>query len=361
MKTFNHNPIQKIHRSIHTLLCALLLGAGIHMPLLAAPVDVTISAWVPPTHSLVADFIVPWMAEVEKATEGRVKPRLVPKPVTNAAGHYDAVRNGLVDVTFISHAYYPGRFELTKLGILPLAGSHGRTRSIAAWRIYDKYLKGANEHRGVKLLGMYGHGPGMVMTASKPILKVEDFRGLKMRIAGGMAADVGRALGVNGVAKPAPESYELMSTGVVDGTFFPAESLIAFKLEEVVRYITRFPGGLYGDTHGFIMNERTWQKLEPRDQEALERLSGEHIARMAGAAWGDTDDRALALAKARGIQIIDADERFVANVRALTAQFEQNWLAAAKKHGIDGAAVIAEWRQTLQALDEQWLAGKPLE
>jgi len=141
MKTFNHPPIQNIRRSIRTLLCPLLLAAGLHAPLAAAPVDVTISAWVPPTHSLVADFIVPWMAEVEQATEGRVKPRLVPKPVTNAAGHYDAVRNGLVDITFISHAYYPGRFELTKLGILPLAGSHGRTRSIAAWRIYDKYLK----------------------------------------------------------------------------------------------------------------------------------------------------------------------------------------------------------------------------
>jgi len=208
---------------------------------------------------------------------------------------------------------------------------------------------------------MYGHGPGMVMTASKPIRKVEDFRGLKMRIAGGMAADVGRALGVNGVAKPAPESYELMSTGMVDGTFFPAESLIAFKLDEVVRYITRFPGGLYGDTHGFIMNERTWQKLEPRDRATLERLSGEHIARMAGAAWGDTDDRALALAKARGIQIIDADEAFVANVRSLTAQFEQAWLAAAKKHGIDGPAVMAEWRETLRVLDEKWAAGESLE
>jgi len=361
MKTSHQTPMQKNRRSISTALAALLLTAGAHAPLAAAPVELTISAWVPPTHSLVADFIVPWMAQVEKETEGRVKPRLLPKPVTNAAGHYDAVRNGLVDITFISHAYYPGRFELTKLGILPLAGSHGRTRSIAAWRIYDKYLKQAGEHRGVHLLGVYGHGPGMVMTTSKPIRGIEDFRGLKVRIAGGMAADVGKALGVNGVAKPAPESYELMSTGVVDGTFFPAESLIAFKLEEVVRYITRFPGGLYGDTHGFIMNERTWQKLSAQDRAILERLSGEHIARMAGAAWGDTDDRALALAKARGIQIIDADAAFVDSVRQMTAQFEQAWLAAAKKHNIDGPAVMKEWRETLQALDAQWQAGQPLQ
>jgi len=303
----------------------------------AAPVELTISAWVPPTHSLVADFIVPWMAEVEKETEGRIKPRLVPKPVTNPAGHYDAVRNGLVDVSFISHAYYPGRFELTKLGILPLAGSHGRTRSIAAWRIYDKYLKEAGEHRGVHLLGMYGHGPGMIMTASKPIRRAEDLRGLKMRIAGGMAADVGRAMGVNGVAKPAPESYELMSTGVVDGTFFPAESLVAFKLEEVVRYITRFPGGLYGDTHGFIMNARTWQRLSDQDRAIVERLSGEHIARLAGAAWGDADDRALEVARTRGIQLIEADEAFVTSVRDMAAQFEQAWL------------------------DAQWQAGQPLQ
>ncbi|MDH5858798.1 TRAP transporter substrate-binding protein [Lampropedia aestuarii] len=349
-----------------TIWKKLVLTAGIAigmvMPLSshAETVELTVSSWLPPTHSLVAGFIVPWMAEVEKETEGRVKPRLLPKAVTNAAGHYDAVRNGLVDLAFISHAYYPGRFELTKLGTLPLTGEHGEARSVAAWRIYDKYLKSAGEHRGVQLLGMYGHGPGMVMSGKKPVRQIEDFNGLKVRLGGGMAADVAKVLNVNAVVKPAPESYELLSTGVVDGVFLPAESLVAFRLDEVVQSITRFPGGLYGDSHGFIMNERSYKKLSEQDRAIIDRLSGEHLARLAGAAWGGADNKSLALAKDKGIEIIDADAALVEAVRDRTAPFEQAWLDAASKHNIDGPAVMAEYRSMLQELDAE-IAARPTE
>lgn len=335
-------------------LAASVAGALIATtPAAADPVEITVSSWLPPTHSLVAGFIVPWMAEVEKETEGRVKPRLLPKSVTNPPGHYDAVRNGLVDVAFISHAYYPGRFELAKMASFPLAGDHGEARSIAAWNIYDKYFMGANEHRGVRLLSIYGHGPGLVMSAQKPVRSIDDFNGLKVRVGGGMAADVAKALDVNVVVKPAPESYELLSTGVVDAVFFPAESLPAFKLDEVVKHITRFPGGLYGDTHGFIMNEKTYQKLSDADKAIVDRLSGEHAARLAGSAWGGSDGKAMELAKEKGIEIIQADEQLVAAVRERTAQFEDAWLKAAKKHDIDGPAVLAEYRELLKKLDAE--------
>lgn len=319
----------------------------------AAPTELAVSVWLPPTHSLVSGFIVPWLAEIEEKTEGRVKTRLLPKAVTNPAGHYDAVRNGLVDISFISHAYYPGRFELAKVASLPLTGNNGEARSVAAWRIYDKYLADAGEHRGVKLLGMYGHGPGLVLTSNKPVRQIEDFQGLKVRVGGGMAADVAQALGVNPVVKPAPDSYELISTGVVDGLFFPGESIAAFKLDDVVRYITTFPGGLYGDSHGLIMNERTYNNLDEKDREIIDQLSGEYVARMAGAAWGAADKTSLEAGQAKGIEIIAADEALVAAVRERTQPFEQAWLDAAAAKNIDGQAVLTEFYEQLEQLDTE--------
>lgn len=319
----------------------------------ATPTELAVSVWLPPTHSLVQGFIVPWLAEIETQTEGRIKTRLLPKPVTNPAGHYDAVRNGLVDISFISHAYYPGRFELAKLASLPLTGNHGEARSVAGWRIYDQYLADANEHRGVKLLGIYGHGPGLVLTSKKPVRTIEDFDGLKVRVGGGMAADVAQALGVNPVVKPAPDSYELLSTGVVDGLFFPGESIAAFKLDDVVNYITSFPGGLYGDTHGLIMNEKTYNSLDPKDREILDKLSGEYVARMAGAAWGAADLSSLAAAQDKGIEIILADEALVKDVRARTQQFEQAWLEAAAAKNIDGQMALADFYEQIKQLDAE--------
>src|SRR5690606_28177454 len=100
-----------------------------------------------------------------------------------------------------------------KFAVMPFSGDTATSRSIAAWDTYDKFLSKAGEHRGVELLGIYAHGPGITFTTDKPVKTVEDYNGLKIRVGGGMAADVAKALGATPIAKPAPESYELLSTG----------------------------------------------------------------------------------------------------------------------------------------------------
>ena len=104
-------------------------------------------------------------------------------------------------------------------------------------------------------------------------------------------------LGASPFVKPAPESYELLSAGVADGTFFPLESIISFKLDQVVKYATLFPGGFYGSAFGFFMNEDKWNKLSKADQDAIMSVSGEALARLAGKAWDSTDRAAMEVMK----------------------------------------------------------------
>ena len=335
-------------------LLGLCLSAAMFSTPAAAqpkPVELTFSVWIPTTHVLVSNFMVPWAKEVEQATDNRVKITFLPKPVTNPQGHYDAVRNGVVDLAFISHSYYPGRFDLMKFAMLPFSGNSALSRSVAAWRTYDKYLARANEHQGVKVLGIYGHGPGGVFTTNKVVEKIGDFKNLKVRVGGGMAAEVATALDANPVVKPAPESYELMSTGVVDGVFFPPESIASFRLDGIVKNATLFPGGLYADTHAIIMNEQAFAKLSPKDQQILMKLSGEHIARMGGKAWGDADTAALESLRAKHVTFHQASPQLVADVRARTASFEKAWLDAAKAKGIDGPKVLQEFHADLKQLE----------
>jgi TRAP-type C4-dicarboxylate transport system substrate-binding protein len=335
-----------------------LLGACVSTALFASmpaaaqkTTELTFSVWIPQSHILVADFMIPWAKEVEQATEGRVKINFLPKPVANPPGHYDAVRNGAVDFAFISNSYYPGRFDLLKFSMLPFSGNSALSTSVASWRIYDKYLKDANLFRGVKVLGIYGHGPGGVFTTDRKVEKIEDFDGLKLRIGGGMQADVAKVLKVNAVVKPAPESYELMSTGVVDGVFFPPESIASFRLVSVTKNATIFPGGLYADTHSIIMNEQAFAKLSAADQAAIMKLSGEHIARMGGKAWGDADDAAMAALKTAKVNIHMASDKLVADIKQRTAPFEKAWLDEAKAKGIDGPKVLQAYRAELKQLE----------
>ncbi len=158
-------------------------------------------------------------------------------------------------------------------------------------RIHWKYLQQVGEYKGVKLLGVFTHGPGQMFNTKRPINKVEDLAGMKIRSGGGISEEMARALGASAFVKPAPESYELLSSGVADGTFFPLESIISFKLDSVVKYATLFPGGFYGSAFGFFMNEDKWNKLSKQDQDAIMSVSGEALARLAGKAWDATDAR----------------------------------------------------------------------
>ena len=72
------------------------------------------------------------------------------------------------------------------------------------------------------------------MFTKKPVSGINDVKSLKIRTGGGVAEAVANAIGASAFVKPAPESYELLNSGVADGVFFPFESIVSFKLESVI-------------------------------------------------------------------------------------------------------------------------------
>src|SRR5205807_3775414 len=105
------------------------------------------------------------------------------------------------------------------------------------------------------------HGPGQMFNTKRPIRNLTDLQGMKLRTGGGIAEAMARALATSAFVKPAPESYELLSSGIADGVFFPQESIVSFKLDSLIKYATLFPGGFYSSSFGFFMNEDKWNKL----------------------------------------------------------------------------------------------------
>ena len=84
---------------IHSL-AALGMSLGMSLtPTVQAQTTLTMSSWVPPTHFLAKDVFDPWIAEVNKVTEGRVSIRVLPKPVGAPAQHWELARKGVADIT----------------------------------------------------------------------------------------------------------------------------------------------------------------------------------------------------------------------------------------------------------------------
>ncbi|HEY0834741.1 MAG TPA: TRAP transporter substrate-binding protein [Azospirillum sp.] len=309
----------------------------------------TLSSWLPPTHPVVTDMIVPWTEQVKKATSGRVTVQILAKGIGQPKGQFDVARDGLADVAYSVHGYTPGRFLMTKVAEFPFLGSSSEALSVAYWKVHQSHLAKANEHDGTHLLSLFTHGPGHIHTAKKPVTSAKDLAGQKIRVGGGVMNDVAQALGAVPLLKPAAESYELLSNGVADGTFLPNESVTAFKVEDIVKHTTLVPGGLYNTSFFLVMNKQRFAKLTPEDQTAIMAISGEAFARMAGKAWDAVDAKALEVMKARGNQVVTADAAFVADVKARTAGLEDAWFKAAAEKGVDGKAALAELRRLTQS------------
>ncbi|MCI1192514.1 TRAP transporter substrate-binding protein [Calidifontimicrobium sp. SYSU G02091] len=334
----------------HALRSLALAGLVAVAGQASAQVTLTMSSWVPPTHTL-TETQKAWCEMLAQKAAGKVRCNQLPRAVVAAPGTFDAVRNGLVDLSFTVHGYTPGRFVTTQLAEFPFLGDSAEANSVAFQRIYQKTPAMQEEHKGVKVIAVFTHGPGIVFNTKRPITKVEDLSGLKFRVGGGMVNEISKALGMNVTLKPAPESYELLSTGVMDGTLFPAESIEGFKLDKVVKYATRFPGGLYNTSFVFMMNENTYNNLPADVKKIVDEMSGEFAARMIGRGWDKVDTRGMAFMQAAGVQFTMADAAFVNAVKQRTAGLEDAWAKAAEAKGMkDPKKALADFRAEIKKL-----------
>jgi len=330
--------------SMRHLACAAAAAAALASPA-HGQTTLTYSSWVPPTHHLTL-WQANWTKEVEKATGGRVKFNSLPKHPAAAPGTFDAVRDGLVDLSYVTASYTPARHILPLMPELPGAGETAEINSIAYSRIHWKHFHQVGEYKGVKLLAVWTHGPGQMFT-KKPVAKIADIQGLKIRTGGGVAEQVANALGASAFVKPAPESYELLKSGVADGVFFPLESIVSFKLDTVLEQATVFRGGMYSSAFGFFMNQDKWAKLSKADQAAIEKLSFEHAARSNGQSWDAADQKGLDALKKANVKIVNADPALAAEVQKRSAPIIDEWV---KKAGakVNARAALEEFRAELK-------------
>ena len=330
-------------------LCGLAAGA-LAMPAYAQT-TLTYSSWVPPTHHLTI-WQANWTKEVEKTTGGRVKFNSLPKHPAAAPGTFDAVRDGLVDLSYVTASYTPARHILPLMAELPGAGETAEINSVAYSRIHWKHFHKVGEYRGVKLLAVWTHGPGQMFT-KKAVAKIADIQGLKIRTGGGIAEAVANALGASAFVKPAPESYELLKSGVADGVFFPMESVVSFKLDTVLEQATLFPGGMYSSAFGFFMNQDKWAKLPKQDQAIIEKFSYEYAARSNGQSWDTADKKGLEALQKSGVKIVKADAALVAEVHKRSAPIIDDWIKKASAKGVNAKTILTEFRAELKKVAAQ--------
>lgn len=274
----------------NTLLLFLVMVAGITFmapwagPAEAAPIKLTFSIFFPPTHGQTL-AAMDWAKEIEKRTDGKVQITVFPGgTLTKAPQCYSGTEKGISDLGFSLFAYTRGRFPVMAAVDLPM----GYTSGMMASRVADEFVKTfkPKELDDVKVLYVHAHGPGLLHT-KKPVKKLEDLKGMKIR-ATGLSAKVVEALGGVPVAMPQGGTYEALQKGVVEGTFGPMEVLKGWKQAEVVKYTTECYGVGYTTTFFIVMNRDKWNALPDQAKKIFEEVSEKYV-QVHGKVWDSTD------------------------------------------------------------------------
>jgi TRAP-type transport system periplasmic protein len=300
------------------------------------PIELTYSMHFVASHQM-AVFGKKWADEVEKRSNGRVKitmfpgGSLIPSPQA-----YDGVIKGIADIAMSFQGFTRGRFPLTEVVDLPLAYKSGMVATLMINEFYAKYQP--KEYNDVQIMYLHAHGPGFFHTRNKPVNKLEDMRGLKIRTSGSLAP-IAAALGAVPVALPMGETYDAIARGVAEGTVAPYEGLEQWKLGEVVKYTSECFSVAYSAAGFVAMNKTKWASLSPDIQKIIEQLNKEWIP-VTGKVWDDVDKSGREYTLKRGNKIISYSKEEEARWAKAVEPLMVGYVKSTKEKGLPGEEAL---------------------
>lgn len=299
----------------------------------------------PQKHSIIAEQ---WCKDVEKVTNGKVKVNYYPgAQLTPPTQTYDSVVKGIADIGLSIFGYTMGKFPMMTAIDLPLGYKSGYVATKLINAYYNKFKP--KELDEVKVMYLHAHGPGFVNT-KKPVNKLEDMKGLKLR-ATGQTAQLAKALGSAPVGMPITESYDALSKGVVDGILCPFDGLKVWKLDEVVGSTTRDFGCAYSSGFFVVMNKNKWNSIPPEAQAAIEKLNQEYIEKQ-GRLWDEIDEEGYNLTKQRGNKVIDLPPEEMARWVNAARPVIDDYIKVLKNKGLPGEEAIGFMQDYLKKNDK---------
>lgn len=159
------------------------------------------------------------------------------------------------------------------------------------------------ESKGITGLAYWDNG-FKVMSSTKPLRTLADFRGQKMRIQPSKVLEAQmRALGASPQVLSFGEVYQALQSGVVDGTENPPSNFYTQRMYELQRHVTLSNHGYLG--YAVIVNKKFWDGLPSGIRSDLEEAMKE-ATKYANAIAQKENDEALEAIRKSGKTIVYA-------------------------------------------------------
>lgn len=324
------------------VLALALAGALTASPSRALELKVADS--FPVGHYLVRLMLKPWMDDVGKRTNGAVTFSYFPnQQIGKAADLLRLTQSGVVDIAYIAPSYASDKMPLSEVAQLPEAFHTSCEGTLAYWRIARQGSLAQQEYapNKIRLLMEVALPPYQVFTVKQKVESLADLQGLKLRTTGGAQDLTVRAIGAVPVRMSAPDAYESLSRGTLDGLLFPLESISSYSLDKLVRHATE--GLSFGSfIVAYSISEAAWSRLPPEAREAMDAAS-EAIEPAACAEVDKEQDGSRRHLEEAGVAFapIPADTR--AQLVAKLKTVGTDWASALDGRGKPGSSVLHEF------------------
>jgi TRAP-type transport system periplasmic protein len=257
-------------------------------------------------------------AEVLAAKSGgKLKIREFPaSQLGNELQQQSAVRGGTQEVFSASTTSLAGVVKDLGLFDFPFIVSTFDQATALADGAFGKAMMETLPEKDLVALGYWGLGFRNATNSSRPIAKVEDFAGLKLRvIPNPVYLETFKAFKANPVPMAFGELYTALENKTVDGQENPYSVILSNKFYEVQKYVS-------ATNHTFtqniiIVSKKFWEKLSPEEQKMFRDTYAETIqyqreqTRLAA-------DKALGELQAKGMQFNDIAPAEYARMQAAT-------------------------------------------
>ncbi len=302
----------------------------------------------PPGHFMIRYSVKPWMEKVTKATNGLVEFQHYPSEQLGKAKDLLALTlSGVTDIGYVGPSYVTEKMPLSAVVELPGSFPASCVGTKAHWSLAKDGLLYQKElaPNGIRLLFNLCVPPYQLLTRKK-FETLKDVENLKLRTAGGAMDLTVRHLKAVPVRMPAPEIYEAVSRGTLDGGILPIAAVVAYNWGDVLKFSTI--GQNFGSfVLDYVVSEKRWKTFPPNVQKAMLE-AGEEVTMSSCVNMDQDEDSHFTKLKSQGMTMIRLSPADDNTVKAQAGEVAQDWAKSLDAKGKPGSQVLKAFREAVQ-------------
>ncbi|HVE53478.1 MAG TPA: TRAP transporter substrate-binding protein [Ramlibacter sp.] len=214
---------------------------------------------------------------VDQKSGGKIKVQVFPGGALGSdQANVSALQGGTLEMASMNSGIFASLVKDFAVYDFPFLFGNPREADAVVDGVFGRNLHAKLEEKGLIGLGYYELGFRHITNSRRPITKVEDIAGLKLRvIPNPINVDWVTALGANPTPLPFPELYAALEQKAVDGQENPVATIKGAKLFEVQKFMT-LTNHQY-NPQSIVISKKVWDTLSAGDRKVLQDAATESI------------------------------------------------------------------------------------